>query len=107
MDASMRQIIWTEAAFNDIERIAEYIAIDSPAYAAAFVRRTKKAASSLDIFPERGRKVPEFDSPTIRELIVGNYRLIYLINSTTLHILTVVHTSRDLDGLLESLNLTE
>lgn len=104
-DDSMKTIIWTESALEDVERIAEYISSDSPHYAASFVRRTKEAGASLDLFPERGRKVPEFQSASVREILVGNYRLIYLISPEVIHILTVLHTSRDLDGLLDSLNL--
>jgi toxin ParE1/3/4 len=99
----MKEIIWTEAALDDIERIAEYIAVDSGHYAASFVRRMREAGVSLDTFPERGRKVPEFDRADIREILVGNYRLIYLLAPTTITIVTILHTSRDLDGLLDSL----
>jgi toxin ParE1/3/4 len=63
----------------------------------------REAGVSLDIFPERGRKVPEFDRADIREILVGNYRLIYLLAPTTIIIVTILHTSRDLDGLLDSL----
>jgi toxin ParE1/3/4 len=96
----MREIIWTEAALDDVERIAEYIAVDSQHYAAAFVRGIQKAGASLNVFPERGRTVPEFAHADIRELLVGNYRLIYILDNQTINIVTVLHSSRDLDGLL-------
>ena len=100
-----RQIIWTDAALDDIDHIATYIAFDSSHYAASFVKRIQKAAYSLDEFAERGRKVPEFDDSSIRELRISSYRLIYLLQANTATILTIVHTSRDLDGLLTSLDL--
>jgi toxin ParE1/3/4 len=100
-----RNVVWTDAALDDIDHIAEYIAIDSPHYAASFVRSIQKSGASLELFSERGRKVPEFDNSSVRELRIGNYRLIYLLQANTASILTIVYTSRDLDGLLASLEL--
>lgn len=36
-----RKVIWTEVAWNDLEEAADYIAKDSPHYAAAFVREAR------------------------------------------------------------------
>jgi toxin ParE1/3/4 len=45
--------------------------------------------------PLLGRIVPESDDKSIREVIKGNYRVIYQIrNETSVFILTVFHTSR-------------
>jgi ParE toxin of type II toxin-antitoxin system, parDE len=46
-------------------------------YAAAFVRRVRDRSQSLAEHAERGRVVPELDDARVRELLVGNYRLIY------------------------------
>jgi hypothetical protein len=59
-------------------------------------------AASLDTFPERGRRVGEFDDPAVRELIVGSYRLIYRVRTTKVVILAFVHTARDLASLLSA-----
>lgn len=72
-----RRVAWTETAWRDLERIGYYIAEDSPGYAAAFVRRVRDRARSLDELAERGRVVAELDEPHVRELFVGSYRLIY------------------------------
>ena len=55
-----REVEWTESAWDDLSTIADYIALDSPHYAAAFVSEVSDAADSLQHFAERGRKVPEF-----------------------------------------------
>lgn len=70
-------VIWTDAAWSDLQDIAEYIAEDSRVYAAAFVRDARDAGRSLANFAARGRVVPERGEPAIRELFVGSYRLIY------------------------------
>jgi len=46
--------------------------------------------------PESGRIVPELENSEIRELIEGNYRIVYRIKTMEyVEILTVHHTSRD------------
>jgi toxin ParE1/3/4 len=91
-----RRIAWTESAWRDLERIADYIAEDSPGYAAAFVRRVRDRARSLDEMAERGRVVPELDQPSVRELVVGTYRLIYEISDQEVFVLALIHGARDL-----------
>lgn len=39
------KVMWTASAWRDLEEVAEYIAKDSPHYAAAFVREMLYAAS--------------------------------------------------------------
>ena len=41
------EVKWAETAWSDLEETANYIARDSPHYAAAFVRETRDAARSL------------------------------------------------------------
>ena len=72
-----RRVQWTEVGLRDLDEVAAYIARDSRYYAAGFVRKVRNAARSLDHMPGRGRIVPEFEDPSVRELIVGRYRLIY------------------------------
>ena len=91
-----RQVAWAETAWRDLERIADYIAEDSPGYAAAFVRRVRDRARSLEEMAERGRVVPELEEPAIRELVVGSYRLIYEIEGADVNVLGLIHGARDL-----------
>lgn len=96
-----RKVKWTAAAWNDLEEAADYIARDSPNYAAALVREVREAARSLSRLAERGRMVPEFRESAIRQLLVGNYRLIYQVSKDTVDILALVHGARDLPALWE------
>ena len=53
-------------------------------------------------FAKAGKMVLDFNDEKIRELIRGNYRIVYkIINSTRIDILTVHHTSRLLGNILE------
>lgn len=82
-----------------MEQIADYIALDSSHYAAAFVREVRDAARSLQHLARRGRVVPELSKTTIRELFVGNYRLIYQLKASEVIVLAIVHGARDLAAL--------
>lgn len=90
------KVKWTASAWTDLEKVADFISKDSLRYTASFVHEFKRASRSLRSFAERGRVVPEFNQPDVRELFVGNYRLIYQVAADIVYILAVVHGSRDL-----------
>lgn len=94
------EVEWAESAVASLVDAIEYIARDSPSYAAAFAVRAERVAASLGTFPERGRRVPEFADPAVRELPVGSHRLIYRVGRTRVLLLAFVHQSRDLASLL-------
>ena len=80
----------------------EYIARDSPSYAASLAIRADRAAMSLSELPHRGRLVREYNDPTVREIFVGkSYRLIYRIQANVVSVIAFVHTARDLSKYIE------
>ena len=89
----MVRIIWTEFALEDLQSIHEYISKDSKRYADRYVDKLIDRVNQLENFPKSGRVVPEFDSESIRELIEGNYRIIYKISSDQVAIVRVHHSS--------------
>ena len=91
-----REVKWTDSAWNDLEQIAQYIGKDSEHYAAAIVLEVREAARSLEHFADRGRQVPEFGNPAVRQLIVGTYRLVYHVNPQMVHVLGVIHGAREM-----------
>jgi plasmid stabilization system protein ParE len=91
------RVVWSPRALADVQGIALFIASDSPAYAKAVVRRIIDLTRSLSQFPEQGRKVPEFDDDTLRELQAYSYRIIYRVEESQVVIATVVHGRRILD----------
>jgi len=90
----MVKIIWTKRALSDLEEIGNYISKDSFHYAQITLEKIVGATSFLEANPFIGRKVPEINETSIRELIVGSYRLIYAINHTSIFILTIYHSAR-------------
>jgi len=73
-----------------------YLAQDSRPAAEGLLIAALEAAASLEAFSERGRVVPELDQPTIRELFVQRYRLLYEVRPAEVQILAFVHGARDL-----------
>ena len=93
----MAEIRWTQQASDDLEAITEFIANDSEFYAQLFAIDVLEAIDRLVDFPESGRIVPEADNLIIREIILGNYRIVYRFRKETVEILTVYHGARLLD----------
>ena len=89
----MAQVRWTPQSINDINQIAEYIAKDSIVYASIQTERFFEAAKVLESQIRAGRIVPEVADDTIREIILGYYRIIYrVVNDDQADILTVHHS---------------
>lgn len=91
------KVIWTLEALERLSEIDEYISQDSPGNAARFIELILSRGDSLAEFPKSGRKVPEFDSEDYRELIEGNYRIVYRIKDRTIEIETVFECHRLLE----------
>ena len=90
----MVEIEWSEAAKNNLNEILEYISQDSPQYANYLSERIFESLENLKNFPQIGRKVPELNDPNIIELILQNYRIVYLFLGYKIEILTIIHGRR-------------
>lgn len=93
----MARIRWTPQAADDLEAIAEFIGADSQHYARMVVLDLLTAIARLQQFPMMGRIVPESQNQSIREIILGSYRIIYRVVDDIVEILTIYHGSRLLD----------
>lgn len=91
------QVVWSPRALEDVVSIAAYIATDSPAYAAAIVKKIIGTTRDLNSFPFSGRMVPEFDDESMREKFVYSYRVIYRVRGEIVTVATVLHVRRQLD----------
>jgi plasmid stabilization system protein ParE len=98
------KIIWSPLAVERTSEIAEYITIDNPSAAIAWVEKVFEKVDLLKLSPKMGREVPEISRKEIREIIFGNYRIIYRIEKTKISILTIRHGKQILpvDEILET-----
>jgi toxin ParE1/3/4 len=89
----VRRVVWTRKALEDLRGIKDYISRDSTRYAQLQIERIRSAASHLGRFPEVGRVVPEFPDEAWREILTGNYRVIYRVDAQgqRVFVLAVVH----------------
>jgi toxin ParE1/3/4 len=74
------QIGISPSARRDLRDIVRYISLDSPERAITFGQLLVSSTKRLADFPEMGRVVPEFSDPSIREIVVRSYRVIYRLN---------------------------
>jgi toxin ParE1/3/4 len=101
----MAELKWSDHSLTELEGIFDYIAADSLLYAQYTIQNIFKASEILQTFPESGRHLPEFPNLPHRELLLGNYRVIYryTLEQNSVYVITVIHGSR----LLKEAHLIE
>ncbi|MBK9641068.1 MAG: type II toxin-antitoxin system RelE/ParE family toxin [Saprospiraceae bacterium] len=77
----MVKVDWTKLTLDDLKIIHTSISLDSTSYAGRFIDKLLNRVRQLENFPRSGRIVPEFGIENIRELIEGNYRIVYKLNN--------------------------
>jgi toxin ParE1/3/4 len=91
----MVKVTWAPSAVADINNIAEYIAKDSLQSAYAQVELFFETVIVLEKHPMYGKKVPELNDESFREILIGRYRIIYeVLSQTEIGIVTVHHQAR-------------
>lgn len=84
-------ILWSPLALERVTEIATYIAQDNFSASTKWVETLFNKVHLLEFSPKSGRMVPETQREDIRELIYGNYRIIYRIEEKQISVLTVRH----------------
>lgn len=88
------KVRWSETSARRLEEIWRYVALDAPGAADALVDRLLERGDSLANLPNRGRRLPELPDGELRELIDGNYRIVYKVGAHVLEIITVFEAHR-------------
>ena len=92
----MVQLNWTLLARNDLKAIFEYISKDSKKYAKLEILKIKSRTQILNVQPLIGKEVIESGNIDVRELVEGNYRIIYkMVDNDRIDILIIHHCSRN------------
>lgn len=90
------QVIFTEAALEDMVSIRAYIGKESPSAASRVAIQIVAACDRLEYLPERGRPGLE---PGTRELtVLWPYVVVYRISGQAVEILRVWHGRQDRFG---------
>ena len=88
------KVRWTNAAVDT--NFSGYAARTSSVYAERLVDRLIARSEQAGALPQSGRMVPEYQDPTVRELIERPYRIVYRIRPDLdrVDVLTVLHGAR-------------
>ncbi len=89
---------WSSVARADLKDIHAFISRDSKYYANQVANEIIDKSEQLELFPNMGRMVEEFNDPNLREIIIYSYRLIYQITFEGLEVVTIVHCRRNYTG---------
>jgi plasmid stabilization system protein ParE len=85
----------SDSAFADLHDIKDYYQSQLvPDIGDKFVREIIQHIESLPANPDKGRKVPEFNQQKIRELIHLPFRIVYLREVSSIHIVRVWRNER-------------
>lgn len=94
----MAEVIWTQPALDDLDAVADYIALDDREAAKALVRRIFDHVGQLSAHPKSG-SIPKDLRPirTYRQIVEPPCRVFYRIEGVTVYILHVARGERLLD----------
>jgi toxin ParE1/3/4 len=96
----MAKIIWTEPALDQLDEIAEYIALDNTVAASQFVVKVFTKVDRLEQFPNSGREPPELPDSIYREVICNPCRIFYRGEGKNVLILHVMRDEMQLKKYL-------
>ncbi|MDY6906564.1 MAG: type II toxin-antitoxin system RelE/ParE family toxin [Thermodesulfobacteriota bacterium] len=85
------KIVWSPLAVERASEIVDYISQDKPLAADNWINTVFAKVDQLKANPEIGRIVSEINERHFRELIYGNYRIVYHIGTKQISILTIRH----------------
>lgn len=97
------KVIWSKSAERDLEEIVLYIAEENPLNAKKVLNKIKEKASNLSSIPHKGIIVPELKSFLIfsyHQYSTPPWRIIYRYSNTTVYVVAVIDSRRDIDELL-------
>lgn len=88
-------VVFSESAVLDMEEIREYyLDQDLSEVGERFIVEIIELVEGLSIYPDRGRMVPEFEQPFLRELIHPPFRIVYRRGTENVEIVRVWRSER-------------
>lgn len=97
------EVIISQFAEDDLNEIANYYFSLSKNYAKEIISEFEKNVMSLKDYPKSGRIVPELEKQGItkyRELIQGNYRIVYEISYDKIIVHTIIDARRNFEDII-------
>jgi plasmid stabilization system protein ParE len=88
------KVVWSHRALQRLGEIEDFVAADSVEAAIRLTGELVDRADALSRFPEAGRALPELPKSGLRELVEGNYRIVYRIGFSAVEVVTVIEGHR-------------
>lgn len=95
----MKPVVFTRQAKHDLVAIADYIAVDNPRRAVAFIEELEKRCMALAKSPLAPRRFPQLGA-NAHILPYRNYIILYRILATEVSVTRIVHGARDIMALI-------
>jgi len=86
----MAELIGTEPALNDLDTIADYIALDNPEAARDLVRRVFRHVEQLAKYPMSGSRPKELRTSRYRQIVEPPCRVFYRYDGKRAYVLYVM-----------------
>lgn len=96
----MAEVIWTEPALQELDAIAEYIALDNLAAASDLVKAVFDKTERLENFPKSGRIPPELPDSVYRDVVIPPCRIFYREDEQRVFVLFVMREERQLRAFM-------
>ena len=96
----MAEVIWTAPALDDLNDVAEYIALSNLLTAKSLVQNVFDKVSRLEAHPDSGKKPVELQKLNYREIVVNPCRVFYKVDNNQVYILHVMRQERALRKFL-------
>lgn len=90
----MAELIWTEPAIQDLDAIADYIAVEDPQAARHLVQRVLGHVEQWVDQPESGARPPEIRRSRYRQIVEPPCRVFYRYDGARVFILHVLRGER-------------
>ena len=101
------RVVFTDAALQDLDEIADYIAdLHGVRQALTVASEIRKRIETLKVFPGRGDHLPALvdlgagSTMDYRQLHSKPYRIVYFVSGRVVNIMLVADGRRDMPGLL-------
>ncbi|MBR4629230.1 MAG: type II toxin-antitoxin system RelE/ParE family toxin [Treponema sp.] len=99
------EVIVSQFAEDDLNEVIEYYYSLSPNFVEKLISEFESNVLSLKEYPKSGRIVPELEKQGIsqyRELLQGNYRIVYEISGDKVIVHTIIDGRRNFEDIIIS-----
>ncbi|MGJ8634695.1 MAG: type II toxin-antitoxin system RelE/ParE family toxin [Luteolibacter sp.] len=90
----MARLIWTDPALQDLEQIADYIALDNPDAAKRLIKEVFQKVELLEQFPEMYPVAHDLPGSNYRHLSIPPLRIFHRIEGDLVYIIYVMRAER-------------